>query len=212
MVPTIQWRGVHRIHTRGVHDEHYSHLTSTDYICACGSKLKNELQRHLCAHEKSLSSGQPCHLFAGLCLTFSLPVHHNTKHHLDSTTFSKTTLYTEHLFHNLYSRQAALMNRSRTSITRVAETCATPLPRFPKAQSLDQFLEVHTAKILDGFGIEVVIPSMANPMNTSHVGISRETKRFENETHDHKEELRSSHELLADFQGSGRSEFYEEER
>ena len=52
---------------------------------------------------------------------------------------------------------------------------------------------------------------MANPMNTSHVGISRETKRVENETHDHKEELRSSNELLADFQGSGRSELYEEE-
>ena len=44
------------------------------------------LQRHHCAHEKSLSFRQPCHLLAGLYLTFSLPVHHNTKHHLDSTT------------------------------------------------------------------------------------------------------------------------------
>ena len=84
--------------------------------------LKHELQRHLYAHENSLSSGQPCHLLPGLYLTFSLPVYHNTKHNLDSTTFSKTTLYTEHFFQNLYGRQAAPMNRSRTSITRVAKT------------------------------------------------------------------------------------------
>ena len=58
---------------------------------------------------KNPSSGRPCHILAGPCLTFSLPVHHNTKHHLDSTTFSKTTLCTEHLFHNLYSRQSALI-------------------------------------------------------------------------------------------------------
>ena len=74
------------------------------------------------------SSGQPWHLFAGLFHIFSLPVHHNTKHNLDSTTLSKTTLYIEHLFQNLHSRQAALTNRSRTSIARVAETRATPLP------------------------------------------------------------------------------------
>ena len=120
---------VHRIHTRGVHHEQHSLLASTDHIFACGSRLKHELQRHLCAHEKSLSSGQPCHLLAGLCLTFSLPIHHNTKHHLDSTTFSMTTLQ------NLYSRQAALMNRSRTSITRVAETRATPLPHQIRGRS-----------------------------------------------------------------------------
>ena len=84
-------------------------------------------------------------------------------------------------------------------------------PTIPEGTIIGPVLEVHTAKILDGFGIEVVIPSMANPMDTSHVGISRETKRFVNEIHDHKEELRSSNELLADFQGSGRSEFYEEE-
>ena len=44
-----------------------------------------------------------------------------------------TTLYTEHHFQNLYSRQAAQTNRSRTSITRVAETRATPFPQvMPK--------------------------------------------------------------------------------
>ena len=35
---------------------------------------------------------------------------------------------TPRLFQNLHSRQAALINRSLTSITRVAETRATPLP------------------------------------------------------------------------------------
>ena len=62
------------------------------------------------------SSGPPCHLLAGLSHIFSLPVYHNTKHNLDSKTLSKTTLYTEHLFQNLFSRPAALTNRSRTSI------------------------------------------------------------------------------------------------
>ena len=88
------------------------------------------------------SSGPPCHLFAGLFHIFSLPVHHNTKHHLDSTTFSKTTLHTEHLFQNLYSQQAAPTNRSRMSISRVAETRATPLPQVMSSKSLRQFLEV----------------------------------------------------------------------
>ena len=59
------------------------------------------------------SSAPPRHLPAGLFI-FSLPVHHNTKHNLDSTTFSLTTLYTEPLFQNLYSRQAAQTNRSPT--------------------------------------------------------------------------------------------------
>ena len=81
------------------------------------------LQHHHCAHENSSviwsAMSSPC---------WSLPVHHNTKDHLDSTTFFKTILYTEHFFQNLYSRQAALTNRSRTSITRVAETRATPQP------------------------------------------------------------------------------------
>ena len=113
---------VHRRHTRSVHHEHHSLLTSTDHICACGSRLKSHCiifvrMKRVC-HQVS-------HVIS---LHVSLPVHHNTKHHLDSTTFSKTTLYTEHLFQNLKSRQAALMNRSRTSITRVAETRATPLP------------------------------------------------------------------------------------
>ena len=77
--------------------------------------------------------------------TFSLPVH-NTKH-LDSTAFSKTTMYTENLFQKLHCRKATLKNRSRTSITRVAETCEQTLPQVmgPKClrpKSLRQFLEV----------------------------------------------------------------------
>ena len=79
---------------------------------------------------------------------------------------------------------------------------------FPKAQALAAILEgiiigpvleVHFVKILDGHGIEVAIPSFASN-DTSYVVISRETKRFVNEIHDHKEELRSSNELLTDLQ------------
>ena len=113
--------GVDRIHTRSVHHEHYSLLTSTNmkYVLVAQDVMSCSI---FCARENSLSSRQPCHLLAGLYLTFSLPVYHNTKHHLDSTTFSKTTRYTEHLFQSLFSRQAALKNHSRTSISRVAET------------------------------------------------------------------------------------------
>ena len=116
--------GVHRIHTRSVRHEQYSLLTSTNMKCVLVAQELNGpgLQRHQSAHEMSLSSGQPCHLLAGLHRIFSLPVHRNTKHHLDSTTCSKTTLYIEHLFQNLFSRQAALKNHSRTSTTRVAES------------------------------------------------------------------------------------------
>ena len=97
-----------------------------------------ELQRHRCAHENSQSSGPQCHLFAGLFQIFSLPpVHRNTKHILDSTIFSKTTLYTEHLFQYLRSRQAALSNSSRTSISRVAGTRATPLPQGVSPKSFN---------------------------------------------------------------------------
>ena len=70
---------------------------------------------------------------------------------------------------------------------------------FLKAPSLDQFLEIHIVKILDGYGIEVAIPSIANPTCTSHVVIPRGAERFVNEIHDHKEELRSSNELLTEL-------------
>ena len=84
------------------------------------------------------------------------------------------------------------------------------LSAIPEGTIIGPDLEVHIVKFLGGYGIKVAIPSVANPMDTSYVVISRETERFVNETHDHKEELRSSNELLTDFQGSGRSEFYEE--
>ena len=50
--------------------------------------------------------------------------------------------------------------------------------------------------ILDGYGIEVAVPSIINPANTSYVVISRETERFVNELHNHIEELMSSNEWL----------------
>ena len=142
VIPTLRRGGVHRIHTRSVHHEQCSLLTSTNMHCVL---VAQELQSHLCAHEHSLSSGQPCHLLAGPHLTFSLPVH-NTKHHLDSSSFSKTTLYIENLFQKLHFRKAT-QNIFRMSIARVAETCEQTLPQVmgPKSlrpKSLRQFLEV----------------------------------------------------------------------
>ena len=69
---------VHKIHTRSVH----SLLTSTDHTCACGSSRQGFscIVSSLRA-SKNLSSGQPCHLRAGLCLTFSLPIHQDDTVH-----------------------------------------------------------------------------------------------------------------------------------
>ena len=75
----------------------FSQARTCDGVLVAQELNGSGLQHHPCAHQKSLSSGQPCHLLVGLYATFSLPVHHNTKHHLDSTTSSKTTLYIEHL-------------------------------------------------------------------------------------------------------------------
>ena len=61
-------------------------------------------------------------------------------------------------------------------------------------------------EIIDGYGIEVTTPSIANPTQTSDVVISREAERFVNEIHCHEEELRSSNELLTELQGSEKSE------
>ena len=59
----------------------------------------------------------------------------------------------------------------------------TPLCRsYPKAQAwaaipdgtlVGPVLKVHVVKILDGYGIEVAIPSVAHPMKTSYVVTSR---------------------------------------
>ena len=59
-------------------------------------------------------------------------------------------------------------------------------------------------KIHDGYAIEVSIPSICEPEDTSHVVKSRETDSFENEIHDYTAEVRSSNELLGDLQGSER--------
>ena len=88
----------------------------------------------------------------------------------------------------------------------------TPLAAIPEGTIIGPVLEVHIVKILDGYGIEVAIPSIANPANTTYVVISRETSRVVNEIHDHKEELRSSNELLTKLQGSVKSEPCEERK
>ena len=70
---------------------------------------------------------------------FSLPVHHNTKHNLDSMNFSKTTLYTEHLFQNLYSRQSSVEEPLSQVIY---ESGGIPRTNTPTGYGLRQFLEV----------------------------------------------------------------------
>ena len=52
---------------------------------------------------------------------------------------------------------------------------AQALEAIPEGTIIGPVLEVHIVKILDGCGIEVAIPSTANPMDTSYVVISRET-------------------------------------
>ena len=53
-----------------------------------------------------------------------------------------------------HSRQAALTNRSRTSITRVAETRATPLPQVMSPTIPRQFLEVLWEDIYQFFDVQ----------------------------------------------------------
>ena len=79
------------------------------------------------------------------------------------------------------------------------------LTAVPEGTLIGPVLEIQNVKILDGSGIEVAIPSIANPPN-SYVVTSRETERFVNEIRDHKGELRSSGELLTAEKGSNRSQ------
>ena len=76
---------------------------------------------------------------------------------------------------------------------------------IPEGTIIGPVLEVHIVKILDGYGIEIAIPSLVKPANTFYALLSLETKRFANENHDHKEELRSSNELLTAERGSNRN-------
>ena len=79
---------------------------------------------------------------------------------------------------------------------------AQPLAAIPEGTIVGPVLEVHIAKILEEFGIEVAIPSIANSTYTSYVVKSKEAERFVNEIHNQNEELRTSTELLTDLQGS----------
>ena len=86
------------------------------------------------------------------------------------------------------------------------------LAAIPEGTITGQVLEVNIVKIMDGYGIEVANPSIADSVNTSYVVISRETERLGNEIHGHKEKLKSSNSLLKDIQRSERSEPHGEER
>ena len=61
-------------------------------------------------------------------------------------------------------------------------------------------------KNLDRYCIEVAIQSIANLKYTTYVVKSREEAFFVKEVHDHKQELRSSSELFANFHEPGRNE------
>ena len=108
-----------------MHHEHCSLLTSTDHICACGPIHTDFSVILVCSKESVIWSAMssPCWSLPHL-LSSSPPQHEAPLGQHDL--LQDDTVHTEHLFQNLYSRQSALMNCSRTSITRVAETCATP--------------------------------------------------------------------------------------
>ena len=84
------------------------------------------------------------------------------------------------------------------------------LAAIPAGTTIGPIAEVHIVKILDEYGLEVAIPSICRPGDTSYVVISRETERLVNEIHKHNAEVRSSNELLRNLQESKRNEPYEE--
>ena len=73
---------------------------------------------------------------------------------------------------------------------------------IPGGTIIGPVLEVRIVNNLEEYGLEILIPSIFNPIETSYVVISRETERFVDQIHDHKKELRSSDELLTAFQKS----------
>ena len=98
------------------------------------------------------------------------------------------------------------MERNYSFVPRMFEFSKTiALAAIPEGTTNGPVLEVYFVKKIDRYGIEVAIPSVANPMNTSYVVISREEERFVNEIHDHKQEFKSSNELLANLHESGRN-------
>ena len=86
------------------------------------------------------------------------------------------------------------------------------LAAIPAGTSIGPVIEVHIVKILDGYGLEVAFPSICKPGDITHVVISREAERFVNENHNHKEEFRSSNELLANLQETERNASYKERK
>ena len=83
---------------------------------------------------------------------------------------------------------------------------------IPGGTTIGPVVEVRNVKNVEEYGIEIANPSIDKPANASYVVLSRETQRFVDEMHDHKEELRSSNELLTAFQKSERKGPHGEER
>ena len=106
VVPTIR---------RGVFTEYTSGACITNTTVFSSAQITHVLVTHELNDSRCLS----CSIFERMKMVC---------HHLDSTIFSKTTLYTKNLFQKLHCRKASLKNHSRTSITRVTETCEETLP------------------------------------------------------------------------------------
>ena len=130
---------VHRTHTllACITDTTVISQAPTTFVLVAQARF----QRHHCAHETSLPSGQQCHRLACLYRVSSSPQHEAPPGRHDRLQDNDVHRAL------LYGRQAAQKNRSRTSITRVAETRAAPLPQVmsPKSlrpKSLRLFLEV----------------------------------------------------------------------
>ena len=83
---------------------------------------------------------------------------------------------------------------------------------IPEGTIIGPVSEVHIVEILDGYRIEVAIPSISKPGDVTYAMISIETERYVNDIHDHKEELRSSNQSLTELQGSIKSDPYEERK
>ena len=71
---------------------------------------------------------------------------------------------------------------------------------YSRRYNIGPVIEVHVLKFLDEYGLEVAIPSICKPGDTTYVVISRKTKRFLNEIHNHKAEVRSIKELFDNLQ------------
>ena len=102
-------------------------------------RLKSHWIIFVCLKERHLSTMSSPYWSLSHLLSSSPPQHEAPPGNHD---LLQDDFFTEHLFQNFISRQAALKNRSRSSITRVVETCATLVEQVVSPKSFRQFLAV----------------------------------------------------------------------